>query len=96
MLDPELVRPDRITNRLPRTPFVRGTFVREREGPNRKGKELTDWGGKMQILEYGSKKSTRVAKSSWGAELLAAVRAFEKGSKLCAWFHELYYGVRTA
>lgn len=63
---------------------------------NKCGEKRTAFGGRIHPLEGATKKSTRVSKSSWAAELLSAVRAEEKGSKLNSWLRELYCGFASA
>jgi hypothetical protein len=63
---------------------------------NRPGHEGADYGGYLHVIVGMSKKSGRVAESSWAAELLAAVKAEEFGSRINSWMHEIFGGIRKA
>jgi hypothetical protein len=57
-----------------------------------------DVGGRCHVLEFSTKKSTRIARSSFAAETLAANRGSEVGVKLAGWLREVEEGaedVRT-
>ena len=49
-------------------------------------------GGIFHVLEVSSKQSLRVAKSTWSAELLAAVRALERAGHILMWMKEAWQG----
>jgi hypothetical protein len=49
-------------------------------------------GGCVHILDFSSAKSTRVARSTYAAELLAATRGLERGELLQGWITEVFHG----
>jgi len=55
------------------------------------GKETL--GGYCHVLDVGSKRSARVAKSTWSAEMLSATVAFERGELLAMWLKEIWQGI---
>ena len=52
-------------------------------------------GGKVNVLDFGSKKSPRVQKSTFGGELAAATVCLERAELLQIWTTEIFQG-RTA
>lgn len=50
------------------------------------------FGRQCHILEFASRKSTRVAKSTYMAELLSAVQAIERAQLSSLWLSEIFYG----
>jgi len=50
-------------------------------------------GGYCHVLDVGSKRSARVAKSTWSAEMLSATVAFERGELLAMWLKEIWQGI---
>jgi hypothetical protein len=48
------------------------------------------------VLDFKSKRATRVSKSSMGAEVLILVRASEALQKVASWIHEIWFGVDHA
>ena len=53
-------------------------------------------GGYSHVLEVGSRRSTRVAKSTWAAELLAAIQVSERGQAIAGWLREIFQGVNSS
>jgi len=49
-------------------------------------------GGYVHILDWGSNKSTRVARSTFAAELLSATKALERAELLVSWLTEIWQG----
>ena len=49
-------------------------------------------GGKAHVLEFASRKSRRVAKSTWAAELHAFINGLERLERLHDWLKEIYQG----
>lgn len=54
--------------------------------------ETDNLGGPIHILEFRSKRGTRVSKSSMAAEILALCRASESGQRIGAWLSKIWYG----
>lgn len=54
------------------------------------------FGGVLHILEFMSRRSRRVAKSTWAAELLAFIVGCERLERLHAWLKEIYQGPSSA
>ena len=50
-------------------------------------------GGRAHLLDFGSSKSTRVAYSTYGGELLALLKGVERVEMLSMWLTELYQGL---
>ena len=50
-------------------------------------------GGLCHVLEYSTKKSTRIARSSFAAEILAANKASEAAMRIVDWLREIDEGV---
>lgn len=53
-------------------------------------------GGKMYILEFASRRSKRLAKSTWSVELHAAVVAAERAGRLVLWLIGIFQGPSSA
>ena len=51
-------------------------------------------GGVCHLLEAGSRKGSRVSKSTWSAELLAALQGTERTEVLAAWLGEIWFGAQ--
>lgn len=49
-------------------------------------------GGFCHLLEFGGKKSKRVAKVTWSAELLSFMNGVEKAERVYYWLCEIYLG----
>lgn len=52
-------------------------------------------GGRVHLIDWSLKRSTRITRSTFGAELLAAVAGLERGETLQKWLTELWRGVDT-
>jgi hypothetical protein len=50
-------------------------------------------GGFSHVLDFSSQRSTRVARSTYAAELLALVKALERAELLLDWLSEMWYGL---
>jgi hypothetical protein len=49
-------------------------------------------GGRLHVIEFASRKSRRVAKSTWSAELHAFVVAVERLERIHGWISEIFLG----
>ncbi len=57
--------------------------------------ESGTFGGKVHLIDFSGKKSTRVSKSTFHAELLEASAAAERGELMQLWYSEAFQGLRT-
>ena len=55
-----------------------------------------DVGGRCWVVEFRSKRATRVSNSSMSAEILILVRASEALQRISAWLYEIFNGVECA
>ena len=49
-------------------------------------------GGLCHVLEFNSRKSRRVVKSTWGAEMHALISALERAERIYYWLKEIWQG----
>lgn len=49
-------------------------------------------GGRLHVLEFASRKSKRIAKSTWSAELHALLFGVERMERVAGWLQEVWHG----
>ena len=54
--------------------------------------DIDSVGGLCHVLEFNSRKSRRVVKSTWGAEMHALISALERAERIYYWLKEIWQG----